>query len=413
MGNRLLRMVTVLSFSFAAGNAAGQIYPGEEIQGKMFVEEQAFLANMKEGLQHVQMLAVRDAMKGDYGALEEIRQSRNKAPVLPENIDIKYVASDICLFSPAGRAARKRPLLLYLHGGGWCFGSINSCARFCATLAEAGDCCVAALNYRLAPKFPFPAPLDDCRRAFEYVKCHADEWGCDSLQVSVGGDSAGGNLALATAMSVEGACKVISIYPVTKLYTEVTPSWVEYGKGYGDDAELLEAFNEAYSGGAARNPLVSVGLASDETLAKLPPVLIISAGHDILFDQTAEFAERLHGLGNSLSYHVFPTATHLFITVPGQPTAFNESVRIVAEFINGRGCFPTTFMGATKDARAVAGPWRFASLIPSGCRLTPIHKVMGDHASMPPPPPGLVLRRKFRGWCERQNVMFSVVWRER
>ena len=123
-------MVTVLSFSFAAGNAAGQIYPGEEIQGKMFVEEQAFLANMKEGLQHVQMLAVRNAMKGDYGALEEIRQSRNKAPVLPENIDIKYVASDICLFSPAGRAARKRPLLLYLHGGGWCFGSINSCARF-------------------------------------------------------------------------------------------------------------------------------------------------------------------------------------------------------------------------------------------------------------------------------------------
>ena len=57
--------------------------------------------------------------------------------------------------------------------------------------------------------------------------------------------------------------------------------------------------------------------------------------------------------------------------------------------------------------------WRFASLIPSGCRLTPIHKVMGDHASMTPPPPGLVLRREFRGWCERQNVMFSVVWRER
>ena len=110
-------MVTVLSFSFAAGNAAGQIYPGEEIQRKMLVEKQAFLANMKEGLQHVQMLAVRDAMKGDYGALEEIRQSRNKAPVLPESIDIKYVAPDICLFLSAGRAARKRPLLLYLHGG--------------------------------------------------------------------------------------------------------------------------------------------------------------------------------------------------------------------------------------------------------------------------------------------------------
>ena len=79
----------------------------------------------------------------------------------------------------------------------------------------------------------------------------------------------------------------------------------------------------------------------------------------------------------------------------------------------GRGCVPTTFMGATRDARAVAGSWRFASLIPSGYRLTPIHKVMGDHASRTPPPPGLVLRRELRGWCEGQNVMFSVVWRER
>ena len=63
-------------------------------------------------------------------------------------------------------------------------------------------------------------------------------------------------------------------------------------------------------------------------------------------------------------------------------------------------------------ARAVAGPWRVASLIPSGCRLPPIHKVMGDHASMTPPPPGLVLRREIRGWCEGQNFMLSVAWRE-
>ena len=336
MGNRLLRMVTVLSFSFAAGNAAGQIYPGEEIQGKMLVEEQAFLANMKEGLQHVQMLAVRDAMKGDYGALEEIRQSRNKVPVLPENIDIKYVASDICLFSPARSCGSEKTAVAVFAWRRMVFRQHQQLRAFLCSIGGSRGllCCGAQLSAR--SEVPFPAPLDDCRRAFEYVKCHADEWGCDSLQVSVGGDSAGGNLALATAMSVEGACKVISIYPVTKLYTEVTPSWAEYGKGYGDDAELLEAFNEAYSGGAARNPLVSVGLASDETLAKLPPVLIISAGHDILFDQTAEFAERLNGLGHSLSYHVFPTATHLFITVPGQPTAFNESVRIVAEFINGR-----------------------------------------------------------------------------
>ena len=68
-------------------------------------------------------------------------------------------------------------------------------------------------------------------------------------------------------------------------------------------------------------------------------------------------------------------------------------------------------MGATRDARAVAGPWRFASLIPSGCRLTPIHKVMGDHASMTPPPPGLVVgvrgRTSCSAWSGVSVKMFS------
>lgn len=334
MNTTIISILTTISIPFFVLNASGQTYPSKDLQLQMQKEETAFLANMKPGLQHTQMLAVRDAMKGDYSALEQIRQSRNQAPVLPETVVSKYVTPDICLFYPVNATERKRPLLLYLHGGGWCFGSINSCACFCAALAEAGDCCVAALNYRLAPKYPFPIPLDDCKQAFDYLKQHAEEWGCDSSRISIGGDSAGGNLALAASMSLTGVHKVIPIYPVTKLFTEVTSSWKEYAQGYGDDAELLEAFNEAYSSGDSGNPLVSVGLVSDEALTELPPVLIISAGHDILFDQTAEFTRRLQHLGHPLSYHVFPTATHLFITVPGQPAAFQESVRIVSRFLN-------------------------------------------------------------------------------
>lgn len=196
------------------------------------------------------------------------------------------------------------------------------------------DCCVATLDYRLSPAHPFPAPLDDCRRAFAYLRQHADAWGCDSTQVAVGGDSAGGNLALATALSTEGVSRVVPIYPVTRLYTRVTPSWTDYAQGYGDDAELLEAFCEAYARGEEHNPLVSVELAADDTLRSLPPMCLISAGHDILFDQTTQLAHRLQRLGHRLTYHVFPTATHLFITVPGQPTAFAEAVSAVARFLN-------------------------------------------------------------------------------
>lgn len=141
-------------------------------------------------------------------------------------------------------------------------------------------------------------------------------------------------MALATALSVQGIAKVIPIYPVTKLFTEYTDSWTTYGKGYGNDAELLEAFNEAYGGQQVRHPLASVGLASDEMLSQLPPALFISAGHDILFDQTKELVSRLKKLHRPVIYEVYPTATHLFITVPGQPTAFHEAVKSVALFLN-------------------------------------------------------------------------------
>lgn len=315
--------------------SAHAIYPDSLNQRMMQEEEQAFLENMKPGLQHTQMLAVRKAMQGDDSDLQQIRESRNQIPSLPEEVSTFYPTPTICLFSPKKATNRKRPVLLYLHGGGWCFGSINSCARFCAAVALEADCIVAALNYRLSPAHPFPTPLEDCQKAVAYLKEHAFKWGGDSTHVSVGGDSAGGNLALATALSVPGISKVIPIYPVTKLFTEQTPSWIKYANGYGNDAKLLEAFNEAYANNQECNPLASVGLCSDEALKALPPALFISAGHDILLDQTAALVKRMRHLDMPASYRIYPTATHLFITVPGQPTAFKEAVKDVSLFING------------------------------------------------------------------------------
>lgn len=331
-----LRLLKYISSALMALSSltAHAIYPDSVLQQKMLLEEQAFLAKMKPGLQHTQMLTVRAAMQGNDSDLQKIRESRNQASTLPENVKAFYPSPNICLFSPKKASTRKRPILLYLHGGGWCFGSINSCARFCAAVALEADCVVAALNYRLAPTHPFPAPLEDCQRAISFLKVHAEEWNCDSTQISIGGDSAGGNLALATTMSVPNIFKVISIYPVTKLFTEQTDSWEKYAKGYGNDAELLEAFNEAYAHHNEKNPLVSVGLCSDEALKALPPALFISAGHDILLDQTADFVKRLQKLNRPVTYHIYPTASHLFITVSGQPTAFAEAVKTVSNFLN-------------------------------------------------------------------------------
>ena len=86
MNTTIISILTTTSIVFSMINASGQTYPGKALQRQMQTEETAFLANMKPGLQHTQMLAVRDAMKGDYSALEQIRQSRNQAPVLPDMI---------------------------------------------------------------------------------------------------------------------------------------------------------------------------------------------------------------------------------------------------------------------------------------------------------------------------------------
>lgn len=324
----LTAMLCAWPFSLRA-----QTLPSRSEQRQMQQEEQTFLRNMKPRLQHTQMLAVRAGIAGDCAPLEAIRKSRNTAPTLPEGVTISDITPTLRLFCPTKQGREAMPVLLYLHGGGWCFGSINSCARFCASVAKEAQCCVVALNYRLSPEHPYPTPLTDCQEAFAFLKQHAQEWGGDTARISIGGDSAGGNLAIATALSTSGVRSVIPVYPVIKLFTEPSPSWTTYAQGYGDDAELLEAFNEAYARGQDHSPLVSVGLAPDSLLKRLPPMLFISAGHDILYDQGRDFVSRAKRAGVSTDYHLFPTATHLFITVSGQPTAFNRAVRLVAKFL--------------------------------------------------------------------------------
>ncbi len=347
-----------------------QTQPDLETIKAMTHECDSFLAAMPAERQHRQALAVRAAMRGDTAALRDIRRSRSQAPALPNGVEARYVRPDLCLFIPtrtagrtgdktgqsetagrtdaAGRTegaartktamqpARLRPALLYLHGGGWAFGSINSCTSFCAAVALAGDCIVAALDYRLAPAHPYPAALDDTREAFRLLRTEGTAWGIDTARVSIGGDSAGGNLAFAAAMTLSGVRSIVPIYPVTLLYEAPSASWTRYAKGYGNDAELLLAFEEAYAGGRAREPLASVGLASDSMLRRLPSAWVISAERDILLDQTTALVARIRRLGTvPVTQRVYPGTTHLFITVPGQPTAFRRAVEETARFIGG------------------------------------------------------------------------------
>lgn len=319
-------------------------------------EAARFLNDMPENIQSRQEYAVIQAIAGDTSLLEMVRSSRDipfdtVAGVTVSGIDGKYR-----LFSPAGNSDRL-PLLVYLHGGGWCFGSSNSCARFCMSLVSEMPVRVLAVDYPLSPEHSFPAPLEACIDALGFVARDADKYGFDIDAVSLGGDSAGGNLALSAALFMKsrsdngddftavmpyGAIPFVHIrslvlfYPVTKVWNDQSASWREYCEGYGLDGGIMEAFNEAYLGAQdATHPLVSPYCASLSQLAQLPPVMMINAGHDILRDQGRDMCAKMSQAGVEVSHIEFPSATHLFITVAGQPSAFSEAVKATASFLRG------------------------------------------------------------------------------
>ncbi|MDE7125104.1 MAG: alpha/beta hydrolase, partial [Muribaculaceae bacterium] len=126
---------------------------------------------------------------------------------------------------------------------------------------------------------------------------------------------------------------MIVFYPVIKAFPDNSSSWNDYGVGFGLDSELMEAFNESYTSDIF-NPMVSPAFAVDDDLKFLPATIVIAADRDILKDQGYEFAQRIKRIGVEVEYQVIPGSVHLFITVPGQPSAFNYSVTHTSEFIS-------------------------------------------------------------------------------
>lgn len=332
----LLRYVvvagTVLSFMLAfAENCGNENADEEQI---MHDEADAFLGAMPAGLQELQTLAIRKALSGDFVALEEVRNARRIAAALPEDVVRIDVGPGLTLFRSERYRGGKMPLLVYFHGGGWSIGSVNSCSRYCGAMAESGVA-VLAVDYRLAPEHSYPQGLEDCIEAAGFAIKHMDDWNVNG--VSLGGDSSGGNLAIATAMSFpkDTFTSLILFYPVTRAYADGSESWREYGEGYGLDSTLMEAFNDSYTSDI-HNPFVSPLEADEAVLSKLPSTLLVAAERDILRSQGVELADTLNGCGVPVEYVLLPGTVHLFITVAGQPTAFRHAVRLSSDFLSGK-----------------------------------------------------------------------------
>lgn len=316
----------------------------DSLDSVMRVEADAFLKAMPAGLQHRQRDAVLAAINGDTALLNQVRNARKvKVDSVPGVVT--FAADDrLCWYFNMADPRTDKPLLIYLHGGGWTIGGIRSCARFCQEICLRSGAAVLAVNYRLSPENPYPLPLDDCVSAVKLSLAKAGLWHCSTKRIVIGGDSSGGNLAVATALRLmkdkQSVSKLLLFYPVVKAYDDKSESWKKWGDGYGLDSDLMDAFNMAYAKGKECDGFVSVAHADEKMLRRLPETLMISAGRDILLDQGTGFINHLKRLGVPARQVVFPSAVHLFITVNGQPSAFNEAVRLATDFITD-----TPFLG--------------------------------------------------------------------
>jgi len=208
-------------------------------------------------------------------------------------------AIPVKVFTPQGTGPF--PLLVFIHGGGWVIGSIDSADGACRTLCMNSRAVVISVDYRLAPEHKYPAPVEDAYEAFTWVAANAASLGIDPARIAVGGDSAGGNLAAVTALMARdrkgpAICFQMLIYPVTH-HSYGTPSIRENGNGY----LLTEASMRWFWGHYltrdldGMDPYASPLLAPD--LSGLPPALVQTAGYDPLRDEGEAYAQRMKEAG--------------------------------------------------------------------------------------------------------------------
>jgi acetyl esterase len=187
------------------------------------------------------------------------------------------------------------PVVVWYHGGGWVIGDLDTADSTCRALANATGAVVVSVDYRLAPEHPFPAAVDDCEAALEWVLANGDTLGADVTRVAVGGDSAGGNLA--AVVSIAARDKGVSlrhqllVYPVTD-GTFSQPSMDENAEGYLLTKASMLWFGEHYFGnGDAKDPRLSPLYVDD--LSGVAPATVLTAEFDPLRDEGEAYAERL------------------------------------------------------------------------------------------------------------------------
>jgi acetyl esterase len=244
-------------------------------------------------------------------------------PVIGETSDLAVSGPDepmrLRQYVPTKVGGTGGAAILFIHGGGCVIGDIESHDVFCRTLCHDTEATVFSLDYRLAPEHQFPAAVEDSVAAIEWLSHEAAALGLDPTRIAIAGDSAGGGLA-AVALH-ETKDRLVApvraqalIYPALDLRGRL-PSRKDLADHFLLPQDMIQWFFGHYFGQAwpIADPRAIPALYED--FSGLPPALIVTAGHDPLRDEGAEYASTLAAAGVPVDYECSEGTIHGFMNM--------------------------------------------------------------------------------------------------
>jgi acetyl esterase len=279
------------------------------------------------------------------------RTGTQPEPVTVSKVQDHVVTADQATFKvreyqPQGRVdGALLPALVYLHGGGWTIGDLDTHDVLCRSLCNQSGMVVVSVDYRLAPEHAFPAAYDDALAAFLWVAEQASALGVDGKRLAIGGDSAGGNLAAAVSLALRNqpVCPYyqLLIYPATDM-RRVAPSHTSNGQGYLLTKDTMTWFADHYVPDHSdytdwrASPLLA------RSLAGAAPALVLTAGFDPLRDEGLQYADALSAAGVPTEYICFERQIHGFITMGKVLREANTAVTLCASALRRAMAVPGT-----------------------------------------------------------------------
>ena len=219
------------------------------------------------------------------------------------------------IYKPANATGAPMPIIVYYHGGGWVIADVNTYDSAPRLLSKQLGAIVVSVEYRHAPEFKFPAQHDDAFAAYRWVLQNAQSWGGDIAKLALAGESAGGNLAVATAIyardnNLAKPVHILSVYPIANS-SMTLPSRQDAANAKPLNTAMLKWFGHYYSTTMAdmQDPRLNLVGAN---LRGLPPTTIVNAQIDPLRSDGETLAAAMKSAGDKVEQRTFPGVTHEF-----------------------------------------------------------------------------------------------------